>query len=191
VIHWDGASWTAQDVPSMHIQSVSEIWAGGPNDVWIRNDTDDVAHFDGTSWHDQKMPQGLTNGFLRLTRFGVQLAPREYYFLVNHVVARWDGVAKDSTNVAEEISNRPEMSGTGMTNLWFGGFICTREGQHLIDPCAQYTRSLLHWDGHGWTRYLGDGGIGLAIKRFSAVWSNTIGDVWAVTGEDDQIYHLE
>jgi hypothetical protein len=50
ILHWDGAAWTAVPIPPDNPnQYWSDVWAVGPNDVWITGDQV-AAHFDGSSW---------------------------------------------------------------------------------------------------------------------------------------------
>lgn len=49
VFHFDGAKWTAFEIPQSK-QGFSHLWGNGPKDGWALDRTGRLFHWDGTSW---------------------------------------------------------------------------------------------------------------------------------------------
>ncbi|MFI5690953.1 hypothetical protein ACIA58_03855 [Kribbella sp. NPDC051586] len=71
VEHWDGNTWTVQDLPDVGNARASSVFAASPTDVWVTADyglphpqSDGFLHWDGKSWTKVPVPgpQGVGIG---------------------------------------------------------------------------------------------------------------------------------
>jgi hypothetical protein len=49
VVHWDGTEWLPVELDEMSSGGES-VWGFASDDVWLASGSDEIAHFDGSSW---------------------------------------------------------------------------------------------------------------------------------------------
>jgi hypothetical protein len=162
VEHYDGSSWTRQQITASDLQAV---WGSGPNDVYAVGKAGVVLHFDGTSWQAAPIPAGTTADL-----YGVWGSDADHVFIVGSqgVVLRYDGVQWASTPMMGGVTWRA-IWGTGSGDVWLVG-----------DGGA-----ILHYDGSVWSPVSSG-----TTASLDAIWGSARNDVFAA-GSAGTIVHYD
>ncbi|MBM4395265.1 MAG: hypothetical protein FJ087_06200 [Deltaproteobacteria bacterium] len=154
VLHWDGTSWTEQDVRL--VPPLCAVSGTGPTDVWAGGLGGAVAHWDGEAW---SVESGVPVGFIRsiwVARNGDVWAVGDDRESGGYgVVARREGGVWRSPLASDE--RLMGVWGSGPTDVWVIG-----------------ESHVLHWDGHGWSVAV----TGPGSRNLYGIWGFGPEDVW-------------
>ena len=196
--HWDGTTWTQQELPPLDSPRLSQVQAIGPDDVWVLG-TDPSAdgrlflHFDGESWSTVDSPSfGAHGGTLRaLTAAGPDdvwaVGVRGKGEQGGHAVAEhWDGrrwsvvpTPRTRSTIWTQYENASAVSAS---DVWVVGF-----SYNVVDQVGH--RFVTHWDGSSWSRSRGVKNPS-SIRDITAIGPN---DVWiaASVGSQSLMQHWD
>lgn len=185
--HWDGSSWTLQQLPSgggpASQEQLNSVAVGSPSDVWAVGTIESpqgshlktlVLHWDGAGWTRLASPNPGATGDNQLTGVaetaaGVRVVGTfasgrgSYHFFA----LRWDGTALVRDHAAPNTRGGfTSISSDGGTGAWAAGGT----------PRHQYTS---HFDGTTWTPTPLPAGEA-KYAGLNAVAATTPSDAWAV-----------
>jgi hypothetical protein len=192
VAHWDGATWTAVDLPTSAV--FASVWGSSANDVWAVGSNGAIAHFDGKAW--TMVDAGSDAGLVAVWSAG----PSEVWASGGGALLHFDGQVWTAVWSPPGPESGPPtrwlrtLGGASSTDIWGvdnTGFLVHYDGVAWTYVTGSTTRSVNaihaiaaddvwffgdgidHYDGHTWTRVSAAAG-GLAG------W--VLGKNWAVAG---------
>lgn len=89
LLHWDGATLSADTTLPARGAVLFKVWGSGPNDVWISGDGGTILHYDGTSWRDDSGAAGVADSLLTIHG----CSATEVYTVGGRSLLRFDGSA--------------------------------------------------------------------------------------------------
>ena len=156
LLHWDGGSLKKVDL-GLGVILVDDLWAAGPQDLWI------VARYHGVIRGDGKVFRVVRPGQEELARVWAS-GPNDVWFVGRGgVILRWDGTALREIP-SGTIRDLYTVWGLDSEQVWAGG----SEG------------TFLRWDGQAWSP--APNPIPGA-KSIELLWGLGINDRWAVDGK--------
>ncbi|MGA9525027.1 MAG: hypothetical protein WBV82_26445 [Myxococcaceae bacterium] len=170
VVRWNGQQWSRMDLPSS--KHLLDVWASGPNDVWILPDDDNLKaaiRWDGSEWRVHRY--GSTYAVGTLWGSGPDdvwvggLSKESWLFRTRQ--GEFQSVPVDPSAPSKGLD---DIDGTGPNDVW-----------------AVSTGAVFHFDG-------------TSLKQFApapdpegnlaAIWSSSPRDVW-VAGISGEVHHFD
>ncbi|MCB9681236.1 MAG: hypothetical protein H6733_07160 [Alphaproteobacteria bacterium] len=161
LFHWDGDTWTRQELPpaAAALTAVFKVWGAAADDVWICGANGVVAHYDGTAW-------GMVDAATERTLLTVAGDGPDNVYAVggsgNAEIVHFDGTTW--TNV--EARYTPELNGVYVRG----------------DDVAVAGRTGAVWWKHGDGAFEEDPRGRATFLDLHATWIDPEGGVWAVGG---------
>lgn len=162
MFHWDGAAWTAVELPEAlaSLVAIYKVWGTASDDVWVVGTDGASAHWDGTAW--TPVDTGTTRTLFTIHGSG----PDDVYAVGGFgtgTVVHWDGTAWSDVSPA----------GAGTLNG-----VCSAGGvTHAVGATGgTWAREAGEWIQEG-----ADDGP-LTLHDLHATWVDPDGGTWAVGG---------
>ncbi len=189
---WDGTTWTRTELPGVTWHgSLSHVAAGSATDVWAvggwagdgpADTVTKVLHYDGTTWSEVPLPDGVTPG----TNTNDLAAAGGHAWIVGYraaapVILEWDGSAWQQREVPDECRQTGTSFGGMPTFCNVTGITAFAADDAWIAGNAAWPGFkgplLFHWDGSAWAA------VRVGIDNMETALSSVAGspgDVWAV-----------
>jgi hypothetical protein len=186
--HWNGATWTAVDVPAEPRQ-VMALWATAGS-AWAATADAEVEEWTGAAW----TARTIGDNTVRLTGGtdddDIWIISDDEEAFHEYSARHWDGVAWQSVAFPFR-SAFPADHGYQLNGIWAAApdDVWIAGGHLTLDGRAQ--RILAHWDGTSWSRVGPFGSEDGADwpQGFTAIWGAAADDVYAAA--HTALYHYD
>jgi Big-like domain-containing protein len=120
VLHFDGTSWSGQQVPEGGGYPLGSLWGSGPNDVFAATRSNTVYHYDGSTWSTTPVLTANAN-----TAFWAMTGTGPTNVLVGDAnsgnLYRWDGTTWAWGDSIPDPSGVIGLWARTPTDIWVGG----------------------------------------------------------------------
>ena len=166
--HWNGLTWNDVNVGFAPSDRLSDIWANGPNDVWIvgaspggvNQTVRRMYHWDGATWVSTTAGTEPALPGWGLVEIWGDFARSEYAVL-HRTATGWQTVTEIGS------AAKKALFGSSATNV----FVVTAS-------------DLWRWDGSAWTSTP-------APRIFARGWTNSPTDVWLSGSNPSELWHYD